>query len=57
MTGHPAASVPAGFTDGGLPVGLQVVGHRYAETDVLAVAAALERARPWADAYGDLYVD
>ncbi|WP_181691482.1 amidase [Natronomonas sp. LN261] len=54
VTGHPAASVPAGFTDTGLPVGLQVVGRRYAETDVLAVAAALERVRPWADAYPEL---
>ncbi len=53
LTGHPAASVPAGFTDDGLPVGLQVVGHRHAEADVLAVAAALERARPWADRYPD----
>ncbi|MEF8782852.1 MAG: amidase [Haloarculaceae archaeon] len=53
LTGHPAASVPAGFTDDGLPVGLQVVGRRYAESDVLAVAAALERARPWADRYPD----
>ena len=51
LTGHPAASVPAGFTDDGLPVGLQVVGRRHAESDVLAVAAALERARPWTDAY------
>ncbi len=51
LTGHPAASVPAGFTDDGLPVGLQVVGHRHAEADVLAVGAALERARPWADRY------
>jgi len=55
LTGHPAASVPAGFTEDGLPVGLQVVGHRYAETDVLAVAAALERHRPWADAYRGLF--
>ncbi|MFO7927077.1 amidase [Natronomonas sp.] len=54
MTGHPAASVPAGFTDAGLPVGLQVVGRRFGETDVLAVAAAFERARPWADAYREL---
>jgi amidase len=53
LTGHPAASVPAGFTDDGLPVGLQVVGHRHAEADVLAVAAALERARPWHDRYPD----
>lgn len=55
LTGHPAASVPAGFTDDGLPVGLQVVGRRFAEADVLAVAAALERARPWADAYPDYF--
>ena len=53
LTGHPAASVPAGFTEAGLPVGVQVVGHRHAEDDVLAVAAAIERARPWADAYPD----
>jgi len=51
LTGHPVASVPAGLTDDGLPVGLQIVGRRYAEADVLAVAAALERARPWAGHY------
>ncbi len=53
LTGHPAASVPAGFTDDGLPVGLQVVGRRYAEADVLAATAALERVRPWAQRYPD----
>ena len=53
LTGHPAASVPAGFTADGLPIGLQVVGRRHAEADVLAVAAALERARPWTDQYPD----
>jgi amidase len=53
LTGHPAASVPAGVTASGLPVGLQVVGRRYAEADVLAVAAAIEEARPWADRYPD----
>jgi len=51
LTGHPVASVPAGLTDDGLPVGLQIVGRRYAEADVLAVAATLERARPWAEHY------
>ena len=55
LTGHPAASVPAGFTEEGLPVGLQVVGNRHAEDDVLAVAAALEETRPWADRYPDRY--
>ncbi|AXR78155.1 amidase [Natrarchaeobaculum sulfurireducens] len=53
LTGHPAASVPAGVTDDGLPVGLQVVGRRYAEADVLATTAALERVRPWAHRYPD----
>lgn len=51
VTGHPVASVPAGRTDDGHPVGLQIVGSRYAEADVLAVANHLEEARPWATAY------
>ncbi|WP_336326679.1 amidase [Halovenus sp. HT40] len=51
VTGHPVASVPAGRTDDGLPVGLQIVGSRYAEADVLAVANHLEAVRPWAGEY------
>ncbi|MFB6303582.1 MAG: amidase [Haloferacaceae archaeon] len=51
FTGQPAASVPAGTTDEGLPVGLQVAGPRFADGDVLAASAALERRRPWHDAY------
>jgi amidase len=50
FTGHPAASVPAGYVDG-LPVGMQVVGRRYGDADVLAVSAAFERLRPWHDHY------
>ena len=53
LTGHPVASVPAGLTDDGLPVGLQVVGKRFAEADILSVAAALERVRSWMDHYPD----
>jgi aspartyl-tRNA(Asn)/glutamyl-tRNA(Gln) amidotransferase subunit A len=49
FTGQPAVTVPAGFTPGGLPVGLQIVGRRFAEVTVLQAAAAFERARPWAD--------
>jgi aspartyl-tRNA(Asn)/glutamyl-tRNA(Gln) amidotransferase subunit A len=47
LTGQPAASVPAGFTAAGLPVGLQIVARPYREEDVFCAAAALESARPW----------
>ena len=48
FTGQPAASAPAGFTPARLPVGLQIVGRRYADLTVLQAAAAFEEARPWA---------
>ena len=48
LTGQPAASVPAGFTAAGLPVGLQIVGRRFADRAVLAASAAFEAAQPWA---------
>jgi amidase len=50
LSGHPSASVPAGLS-GGLPVGMQIIGRRYADSDVLAAAAAVERLRPWRNAY------
>lgn len=46
-TGHPAASVPAGTTSTGLPVGMQLVAPRFDDDIVLAAAAAVERERPW----------
>jgi len=49
MTGQPAASVPAGFTRQGLPVGLQIVGRHLADASVLRASAAYEQAAPWAD--------
>jgi Asp-tRNA(Asn)/Glu-tRNA(Gln) amidotransferase A subunit family amidase len=49
MTGHPAASVPCGFTAAGLPVGLQIVGRRFADALVLRAAAAFEEAAPWGE--------
>lgn len=50
MVPNPVASVPAGLVDG-LPVGAQVVGRRFADDDVLAISAAVERVRPWQDHY------
>jgi Asp-tRNA(Asn)/Glu-tRNA(Gln) amidotransferase A subunit family amidase len=51
FTGHPAASAPAGLSADGLPVGLQIVGRRFADATVLAASAAFEQARPWAQLY------
>ena len=53
-TGHPAASVPAGFTADGLPIGLQIIGRRYADASVLTLAATVERIRPWFNRYPGL---
>lgn len=49
MSGHPGASVRAGFTDAGLPCGLQIVAERYREDLVLQASYAYEQARPWND--------
>jgi aspartyl-tRNA(Asn)/glutamyl-tRNA(Gln) amidotransferase subunit A len=46
-TGQPAITVPCGSTADGLPVGLQIVGHRFADAAVLRAAAAFEAIRPW----------
>jgi Asp-tRNA(Asn)/Glu-tRNA(Gln) amidotransferase A subunit family amidase len=48
LTGQPAISLPAGWTDDGLPIGLQIVGRRHADALVLRAAAAFEAAAPWA---------
>lgn len=49
LTGQPAASVPAGFTRSGLPVGLQIVGRHLDDPTVLRASAAFEAAAPWKD--------
>ena len=54
MTGQPAASVPAGFTQDGLPVGLQIVGRHLDDFGVLQACAAFEAARPWRDRWPPL---
>ncbi len=45
--GHAAASIPAGFSSDGMPIGLQIVGKKGGEETVIAASAAFERARPW----------
>ncbi len=47
MSGHPAATVRAGLSDAGLPVGLQIVGPRHRDDLVMRAARLFERARPW----------
>jgi aspartyl-tRNA(Asn)/glutamyl-tRNA(Gln) amidotransferase subunit A len=49
QTGQPAASIPAGQTDNGLPVGLQIIGRMHDEITVFRAAAAFEEASPWID--------
>ena len=48
LTGNPTASVPAGFTDDELPVGMQLVGRYHEDETVLKASAAFEETRPWA---------
>lgn len=47
LTLQPAATVPCGFTEAGLPVGLQIVGPMHADERVLRAARAFEQIRPW----------
>lgn len=47
FTGNPAASVPAGLTKEGLPVGMQIIGKKFRDEDVLAVAKTFEDIAPW----------
>jgi amidase len=49
QTGQPAAAVPAGWTEDGLPRAVQLVGRPGDEPALLSLAAQLEAERPWAD--------
>ncbi|MBI2516882.1 MAG: Asp-tRNA(Asn)/Glu-tRNA(Gln) amidotransferase subunit GatA [Opitutae bacterium] len=47
LAGLPALSVPCGFTTGGLPIGLQLIGQPFQEASLLAAAHAYEQAHEW----------
>ena len=47
ITGHPAASIPCGWSKDGLPIGMQIVGRRFDELTVLQVSKAFEKLVPW----------
>jgi aspartyl-tRNA(Asn)/glutamyl-tRNA(Gln) amidotransferase subunit A len=47
FTGHPAISIPCGFTRAGLPAGLQLIGPRWGEGRLLSIALAYEKATEW----------
>ncbi len=47
LAGLPGISIPCGFTGGGLPIGLQLIGRPFQEADLLAVAHAYESAHDW----------
>lgn len=49
LTGHPAASIPCGWSSNGLPIGMQIVGKRQDELTVLQVSKAYENIAPWQD--------
>ena len=48
VTGCPAISIPAGFTASGLPIGIQIVGPRWKDFEVLQLAHAFESATGFA---------
>ena len=47
LTGFPAVSIPCGFTPGGLPVGVQLIGKPWQEGTLLAAAHAYEQSTDW----------
>ena len=54
LTGHPAASVPAGLTKNGLPAGLQIIGPRHRDDLVLRASYAFEQMKPWNDRWPNI---
>jgi aspartyl-tRNA(Asn)/glutamyl-tRNA(Gln) amidotransferase subunit A len=47
LAGLPGVSIPCGFSRGGLPIGLQIIGQPFEEASLLAIAQAYERDHDW----------
>ncbi|QYM78502.1 Asp-tRNA(Asn)/Glu-tRNA(Gln) amidotransferase subunit GatA [Horticoccus luteus] len=54
LAGLPAISVPAGFTNSGLPIGVQLIGQPLEEANLLAIAHAYDRAHEWSSQHPGL---
>ncbi len=47
LAGLPGVSIPCGFSQGGLPIGLQIIGQPFQEAEMLAIANAYEQSHEW----------
>ena len=47
LAGLPGISIPAGFSEAGLPIGLQLIGQPYQEADLLAIANTYDSTHDW----------
>jgi aspartyl-tRNA(Asn)/glutamyl-tRNA(Gln) amidotransferase subunit A len=54
LTGHPAISIPCGFTCSGLPIGLQLIGPYWSEARLLSIALAYEDVTEWHERHPQL---
>ena len=50
MIGYPAASIPCGFSDNGLPIGLHIIGRHSDEKTIFKLSSAIEKSNPWPSA-------
>lgn len=51
FTGHPATSIPIGLSNNNLPIGMQIVGKKYEEEDLLFISKVIENHFPWKNNY------
>lgn len=55
LTGHPSAVVPVGISKEKLPVGMQIIGKKNEDIDVLELSAVYERINPWYKIYDNIF--